>query len=52
MKQPMRIRLSREECFEMTSLHCDCCGRFIIKDHKAVTPIYYMDEENDRVLCS
>ena len=51
MKQPMRVRLSGAEYFEKASLFCECCGQAIIKDHKATTPIYYMYEENERVLC-
>jgi hypothetical protein len=47
----MRIRLSGSENYQTKTLRCDVCGKMIIENHQANTPIYYVEDKENRVLC-
>jgi formylmethanofuran dehydrogenase subunit E len=45
MKKFDRVRLDGVTRYRVKEVRCEKCGRAIIKDHEAMTPIYYTDGE-------
>jgi len=46
-----RVRLSGNRIYGIKHLYCECCGKAIIENYKAKTPIYYVDDSDDTVRC-
>lgn len=45
MEKMMRVRLDGVTRYRVKEVRCEKCGKAIIKDHEAETPLYYTDGE-------